>query len=132
MKTTVNINLNGEAFTINEVAYAILKEYIDAKGEFVEGRLAAALSSSLRRNGRKIVEADDVNAAIERIEHPATDTFETEAKKFRDKKLYRDTVNGVAGGVSSGLAAYIGWDETIIRLLWVMLLFVGHGVVATV
>lgn len=130
MKITVNINLNGDAFIINEDAYAILKEYIDAKGEFVEGRLATTLSSSLRRSGRKIVEVDDVNAAIERIEHPATETFEAETNKFRGRKLYRDTVNGVAGGVSSGLAAYIGWDETIIRLLWVLLFFVGSGVVA--
>ncbi len=37
------------------------------------------------------------------------------------KHLYRDVQNKVFGGVLSGLAAYLGWDATILRLLVVVL-----------
>lgn len=132
MKTTVNVNLGGEVFILNDDAFEILKTYTDEKGEYVEGRLASFLQSRLRKNGRKVVEKEDVEAAIEFIEHPVeTGGADSCGKtKFKGKKLYRDTVNGVIGGVSSGIAAYFGWDETIIRLLWVLLFFLGHGVVA--
>jgi phage shock protein PspC (stress-responsive transcriptional regulator) len=36
------------------------------------------------------------------------------------KKFYRDTDNAVLGGVCAGLAAYTGWDVTIIRILAVI------------
>lgn len=132
MKTTVNVNLGGEVFIINDDAFEVLKAYTDEKGEYVEGRLASFFQNRLRRNGRKVVELDDVNAAIESMEHPAQTETEKSCcnNKFKGKKLYRDTVNGVIGGVSSGIAAYFGWDETIIRLLWVLLFFLGQGVVA--
>lgn len=32
------------------------------------------------------------------------------------KKLYRDTDNRILGGVASGLATYMGWDITLVRL----------------
>lgn len=132
MKTTVNVNLGGEAFVINDDAFEILKTYTDEKGEYVEGRLAAFFQNRLRKSGRKIVDMDDVNAAIESVEHPVQTEADNSCcgSKFKGRKLYRDTVNGVIGGVSSGIAAYFGWDETIIRLLWVLLFFLGQGVVA--
>lgn len=37
------------------------------------------------------------------------------------KHLYRDVQNKVFGGVLSGVAAYLGWDATILRLLVVVL-----------
>lgn len=41
------------------------------------------------------------------------------------KKLYRDPVNRVIAGVCGGLAAYFGADTTLIRLLFVIGLFLG-------
>ncbi len=47
------------------------------------------------------------------------------------KKMYRDPQNRVIGGVASGLAAYFNVDVTIIRILFVVLLFMGGtGLVA--
>ncbi|MCL1877044.1 PspC domain-containing protein [Candidatus Saccharibacteria bacterium] len=37
------------------------------------------------------------------------------------KKFYRDTDNAVLGGVIAGLAAYTGWDVTLLRVLFVIL-----------
>ncbi|UYZ63661.1 PspC domain-containing protein [Hymenobacter weizhouensis] len=41
------------------------------------------------------------------------------------KKLYRDTDSGKVGGVSAGLAAYFNVDVVLIRILFVVGLFVG-------
>lgn len=45
-----------------------------------------------------------------------------------DKKvLYRDTDNKMLGGVASGLASYMGWDVTLVRLAFVFCLFAVQG-----
>lgn len=43
------------------------------------------------------------------------------------KTLYRDTDNKMLGGVASGLAVYMGWDVTLVRLAMVFCLFVVQG-----
>ena len=45
----------------------------------------------------------------------------------RVKKLYRASVkDSMIGGVAAGIADYFDVDPTLIRLLWVLLLF-GYG-----
>jgi phage shock protein PspC (stress-responsive transcriptional regulator) len=41
------------------------------------------------------------------------------------KKLYRIPSQGMIGGVSAGLAEYLGTDPTLIRLLFVFLALSG-------
>lgn len=41
--------------------------------------------------------------------------------------LYRDTDNRMLGGVASGLAAYMNWDVTLVRLAFVFSLFAVQG-----
>lgn len=43
------------------------------------------------------------------------------------KTLYRDTDNKMLGGVASGLAKYMGWDVTLVRLAFVFCLFAVQG-----
>lgn len=43
------------------------------------------------------------------------------------KTLYRDTDNKMLGGVASGLAEYMGWDVTLVRLAFVFCLFAVQG-----
>ncbi|MCB2209747.1 PspC domain-containing protein [bacterium] len=43
------------------------------------------------------------------------------------KKLYRDTANGMIGGVCAGLAEYFNVDPTIVRLLFVFLTLAGFS-----
>jgi len=47
------------------------------------------------------------------------------AKKV--KKLYRSGKNNILGGVCGGLGEYLDVDPTIVRLIWILLLF-GWGV----
>ena len=45
-----------------------------------------------------------------------------------DKKLSRSN-NKMIGGVCAGIAAYLGLDPTIVRIVWVlMLFFAGFGI----
>ena len=43
------------------------------------------------------------------------------------KTLYRDTDNRMLGGVASGLAEYMNWDVTLVRLTFVFCLFAVQG-----
>jgi len=49
----------------------------------------------------------------------------SEAEDRSYKKFYRDTDNGKVGGVSAGLAAYLNTDVTLVRVLFIVGLFVG-------
>ena len=43
------------------------------------------------------------------------------------RRLFRDTDNRMLGGVASGLAEYMGWDVTLVRLAFVFCLFAVQG-----
>ena len=43
------------------------------------------------------------------------------------KTFYRDTDNKMLGGVASGLAEYMNWDVTIVRLIFLFCLFAVQG-----
>lgn len=45
----------------------------------------------------------------------------------RNKKLFRSRKDTVIGGVCGGLAEYFGVDPIIIRLLFLVFLFAGFG-----
>ncbi len=48
-----------------------------------------------------------------------------------DKKLYRDKKNMMLCGVCAGVAKYFDLDPTLIRLLWVLITFLGgSGIIA--
>ena len=46
------------------------------------------------------------------------------------KKLYRSTKDKKLAGVCGGLAEYLDIDSTIVRLIWVVCLFAGIGILA--
>ena len=43
------------------------------------------------------------------------------------KTLYRETDNTMLGGVASGLAEYMNWDVTVVRLVFLFCLFAVQG-----
>ncbi|MGB8644565.1 MAG: PspC domain-containing protein [Anaerolineae bacterium] len=45
------------------------------------------------------------------------------------RRLYRDTRQAMVGGVCAGLAEYLNFDPTIVRLIFVLMaLLGGHGI----
>ena len=53
---------------------------------------------------------------------PANDKLEDDTST---KKLFRNSEERVLGGISSGIAAYFGTDSTVVRLLFVLSIFLG-------
>lgn len=43
------------------------------------------------------------------------------------KRLYRSRTENMLGGVCGGLADYLGFDVTLIRVLWVLATLLGGG-----
>jgi phage shock protein PspC (stress-responsive transcriptional regulator) len=147
MNKTVNINLAGIFFHIDENAYAKLQRYLEAiKRSFtdsqgrseiiadIEARIAELFTERMKDEKQviSIAEVEDVIAVMGQPEDYLVDEeiFEDEPKEKQtsssSRKLFRDTENAYVGGVSSGLGHYFDIDPLWIRLAWVVLFF-GFG-----
>ncbi|MBT8267515.1 MAG: PspC domain-containing protein [Bacteroidia bacterium] len=149
MNKTVNINLAGIFFHIDEDAYSKLQRYLDAiKRSFtdsqgrneiiadIEARIAELFNERVQ-NEKQVVSIKEVDEVIAIMGQPEDymvddEIFDDEPKKQRassSRKLFRDTDNAYIGGVSAGLAHYFNIDTLWIRLAWVILFFgMGTGV----
>jgi len=153
MNKTVNINLAGIFFHIDEDAYLKLQRYLEAiKRSFtdsqgrseiiadIEARIAELFNERVQNDKQvvRIKEVDDVISIMGQPEDYLVDDaiFEDEPQEIKrkkisepSKKLFRDTDNSYIGGVSSGLSHYLGIDAIWIRLAWVLLIFgAGTGI----
>jgi len=153
MNKTVNINLAGIFFHIDEDAYAKLQRYLTAiKRSFegvtgedeiiadIEARISELFSDKIQ-DARQVISTKELDEVIAVMGQPEDymvddDIFEdapTAKKQKRTpssgsgKKLFRDTENAYIGGVSSGLGHYFGIDSLWIRLAWVALVLIGFG-----
>jgi len=144
MNKTVNINLAGIFFHIDEDAYLKLQRYLEAiKRSFtdsqgrseiiadIEARIAELFNERVQ-NDKQVIRIKEVDEVITIMGQPEDylvddEIFEDEPqqsysrKSAPSKKLYRDTDNSYVGGVSSGLAHYFGVDAIWIRLAWILL-----------
>ncbi len=150
MNKTININLGGLFFHIDENAYLKLDTYLKTirasfagdSGEDeiisdIEIRIAELFTERLK-NVKQVVSINDVEEIINIMGQPedymVDDEIFEETNQNRKsyssvKKLYRDIDNKYIGGVSSGFGHYIGVDALWIRLLWIILFFIfGTGV----
>ena len=148
MDKTININLGGTLFQIDEAAYKILRDYlrsIDMKFrntpggnetiEDLETRIAEIFQSQKGTAG--IVSIENVADMIriigkpEDFDQPGAEnvTYNTSYSQLGPgKKLFRNPENHIIGGVCGGLGAYINTHPVWIRLLFVLLtcfFFVG-------
>ncbi len=149
MNKTVNINLGGFIFHIDENTYKKLQNYLNAvKRSFqgasgeeeiisdIEGRIAELFSEKMQ-NERQVIGDKDVENIIEVMGQPEDyqvdeDIFDDEpqAKKSTSntvRKLYRDRNNRYVSGVSAGLGYYLGLDALWVRIFFVVLTFPTGG-----
>ncbi|MGV8946571.1 MAG: PspC domain-containing protein [Lutibacter sp.] len=144
MNKTININLGGIFFHIDELAYQKLKYYLDAirkslsddpqgRDEIlndIELRIGELLSERIT-NDRMVINEGDIDEITKIMGRPEDylvdeEIFEDSPKyssKTVSKKLFRDSDDKFLGGVSSGLAYYFGMDVIWMRLLWLVLFF---------
>ena len=141
MNKTININLAGIIFHLDEVAYEKFKTYLsnvktalgkEESGEEIiadiEARIAEIFHLRMKENGRQVVGLPDVEFIIETLGQPEAfiDESENEAPKSSSKetrRFFRNPDEKVIGGVCSGIGAYFDIDPVWIRVLFLILLF---------
>lgn len=147
MNKTININLGGVFFHIDEIAYQKLKNYLNAvrrslsddpngRDEIItdiESRIGELLSDKVK-DVRQVINESDIDEVIEIMGKPedymvddeifSDDSYTSYQRK--QKKLYRDGSDKFLGGVSSGIAHYFNVDVIWIRLAWLVAAF-GFG-----
>lgn len=148
MNKTVNINLGGMFFHIDEDAYQKLTRYFDAikrslsnssgQDEIIkdiEMRVSELLNEK-QKSEKHVVGLKDVDEVITVMGQPEDYIIEEDNKtnqsfsdnsNRRTKKLYRDKEKGMIGGVAAGLGHYFGIDAVWIRIVLILLVFAGFG-----
>jgi phage shock protein PspC (stress-responsive transcriptional regulator) len=155
MNKTVNINLAGIFFHVDEDAYNVLKNYLDTiKMSFkntegsleiiadIEARIAELFSELLQSKAEVISlkEVDEVIAIMGQPEdyldeealNEEQPSFDTQSSTNTNKKLYRDVNDRYISGVCSGIGHYVGLDSLWVRLLFILLLFISAGTIVPV
>ncbi|WP_396157526.1 PspC domain-containing protein [Flavobacterium sp.] len=147
MNKTVNINIGGLVFHIDEDAYQKLTRYFEAikrslsnssgKDEImkdIEMRVAELLTEK-QKSDKHVINNKDVDEVIVIMGQPEDyrlddDGEEKAAEPFypytRSKKLYRDKDRGTIAGVCTGLGHYFGIDAVWLKILF-LILFFGFG-----
>jgi Putative stress-responsive transcriptional regulator len=150
MKRTVTINIRGSVFHIEEDAYQKLSEYLEDLAQHFAGQEAdqeilqdiesriAELLQNKTQEGNEAITDEMVVDVIHRMGNPKDFMDEDEANSAKvnaempkakvKKRLYRDGENRVLGGVCSGMSAYFNIDPVFLRILFVLLIFLGVGV----
>ena len=141
MNKTIDINLAGVFFHIDETAYTHLKNYLEAlRATFqntegkediladVEARIAELLNDR-KANKDQVIEEEDIQAVVKILGQPEDFVLEEEGASTSTaaKKLFRDSEDSYVGGVASGLAHYFGLDTGWLRVIWVLLAFFSGG-----
>jgi phage shock protein PspC (stress-responsive transcriptional regulator) len=152
MNKTVNINLGGMFFHIDEDAYQKLTRYFDAikrslsnssgQDEIIkdiEMRVSELLNEK-QKTDKHVVGLKDVDEVIAIMGQPEDYIIEEDNQQNqslndntsrKSKKLYRDKEKGMIGGVAAGLGHYFGIDAVWIRVILILLVWgAGTGVLA--
>ncbi|MEO5775838.1 MAG: PspC domain-containing protein [Flavobacterium sp.] len=152
MNKTVNINIGGLIFHIDEDAFQKLTRYFEAikrslsnssgQDEImkdIEMRVAELLTEK-QKSDKHVINNKDVDEVIVIMGQPEDyriddDSDNNTAEPFypnsRSKKLYRDKDRGTIAGVCTGLGHYFGIDAVWLKILFLILFFgFGTGFVA--
>jgi len=141
MDKTININLGGTLFQIDEAAYKILRDYLrsidmrfrNTPGgnetiEDLEMRIAEIFQSQKGTAGivsiENVVDMIRIIGKPEDFDQPGPETGTNNSSYGQPgprKKLFRNPENQIIGGVCGGLGAYINTHPVWIRLLFVLL-----------
>jgi phage shock protein PspC (stress-responsive transcriptional regulator) len=155
MKKNLNINIGSRVFNIDEDAYDLLSKYLESIKKYfekinidedisndIENRISEKFNSILKN--RESLNIDDINNIIKEMGtlddfKEAYNDFDTndfsnqnnESKTTgKEKRIYRNTSDKVIAGVASGLANYFSVDPIIFRLIFIVSLFTGFGLIA--
>ncbi|MGE5419779.1 MAG: PspC domain-containing protein, partial [Chloroflexota bacterium] len=141
MDKTININLGGSLFQVDEEAFKVLRDYIQAINnrfrnvpdgpetiEDLESRIAEIFRSQKGLAG--VITRQNVESMISIIGKP--EDFETGSPSEEPstggsmpKRLYRNPNDAVISGVCGGLGAYLNTDPVLFRILFILFALMG-------
>ena len=153
MNKTININISGTVFNVDEDAYDLLYKYlesikkyfskIDSDGEIVadiESRIAENFLSSISSQNNSISISDVKNVikvmgTLDDFKEIYEDVDKEEesntSEEKKAKRLFRNINDKVIGGVASGISNYFKIDPLITRIIFItMAFFGGFGLLA--
>lgn len=143
MNKTINVNIGGRIFSIEEDAYTELEKYLRTIRNSFDGHQSAdeiiadielrisELFAERINEAKQVVVIHDVEAVIAIMGKPEDyideDDREMEqefghrksSRKY-EKRVFRDPDDKILFGVCSGLSAYLGWDPLILRAVFVI------------
>jgi phage shock protein PspC (stress-responsive transcriptional regulator) len=150
MKKTFSVNLGNRVFSIDDDAYIRLKEYLDRIESYfsdekerediindIELRISELFTERLGLN-KQVITLRDVEEVIAIMGDPkeisgtegqAGDykSHDSHQRRTGSRRIYRDPDDRMIGGVCGGLAAYLGIDPVIVRILFILFLIFGIG-----
>ncbi len=148
MNKTININLGGLLFHVNDDAYQLLNDYLlSLKNHFstekgadeimndIEIRFAELFQKKILPT-KSTINMADVQEAISAMGKPENFNYDEnqthQAKRSyvnnsTQKRFFRDPDERVIGGVCSGLAHYFGISVYVIRIFLLLLIFAGFS-----
>ncbi len=145
MNKTVNINIGGLFFHIDEDAFQKLSRYFDAikrslsnssgKEEImkdIEMRVAEIFTER-QKSDKHVINLKDVDQVVAVMGQPEDYRIEDEENASNTyanfsngkRKLYRDKDKGLIAGVCTGLGHYFGVDALWIKLLFIIVTWAG-------
>ena len=151
MNKTVNINIGGMIFHIDEDAFQKLTRYFEAikrslsnssgQDEImkdIEMRVAELLIEK-QKSDKHVINNKDVDEVITVMGQPEDykiddDSEEKASEPYytytKSKKLYRDKDRGTIAGVCTGLGHYFGIDAVWLKIIFLLLAFTSFGIIA--
>jgi phage shock protein PspC (stress-responsive transcriptional regulator) len=154
MNKTININLGGFFFHIDEIAYQKLKRYLEAIGRSlsddpqgkneiisdIEARISELLSERIT-DARQVINENDIEEVIVIMGQPEdyaeaeesyneSSSYTSKKRNQSSKKLFRDGDDKFLGGVCSGIAHYFNIDVIWIRIAFIVLVASGFSPLA--
>lgn len=149
MNKTVNINISGMVFHIEEDAYDALKKYMhEIKMYFsrtaddaevvtdIENRIAEMFTETLKAGHREVIVLKDVEGVITQI--GKVSDFEEAAPEEPapqpeiPRRLFRDPDDKKLGGVCAGISHYFDWDPVWLRIITAVLTILTSGLAALI
>lgn len=158
MKKVVNVNLNGNAYQLEDEGFDALTDYFDSARLSLAGNpdleeimsdLEQSIADKMNRflgRGKTVVTTAEIEEIVEEMgpvdgeadldvaatggrESRARDDDSGSSEEREPRKLFKLTGDDekMLAGVCAGLSAYFGLDVTIVRILFLALIFATSG-----
>lgn len=146
MEKTIKVNIGSQAFTFDTDAYVTLKSYLDdieqrlapeLRAETlndIESRMAELFREKTGNNPLRVVTLSIVREVMLQMgapsdfgepkvndPQPENQTSSTQ----NERRLYRSRTDRSIAGVCGGVAHFLGIDPTLLRIVTLLLIFLG-------